>query len=506
VFFTRNNAVSESVKEDDKTRTVRLKIYTAERSGRSNWGKVRELTFNSGDYSSSAPALHPNGELMIFSSTMPGGFGGADLYLSRLVEGEWSRPVNLGAAINTEGDEMFPFLHTDGTLYFSSDGHAGLGGLDVFYAEWKDERWDNVRNMGWTLNSRWDDFGLVWDEDRRRGFFASNRPGGAGGDDLYAMRHNWVRVRGQVLDAATGLPLPGSSLHILGGPGEKRLQADAEGLFSIDLPPRVAASLSAHSEGYTEGRAELTTPADGESELVRIALERDPVKVNLLAVDRQTRKPVPGVEFVWENGCSGASTRHPGNDEGRLSMPVSRYCTYRLTATVEGYADGELAVPASLLEGQSEVDLVVDLEFLHPGMVVELHNIYYDFDQDYVREDGEADLIALAEFMQRNPGVSIELESHTDARGTNTYNTQLSQRRAESARGYLVKLGVEPGRVTARGYGESALRNQCADGVNCSDEEHQMNRRTQFRITGLDRELQSSDKPFVPVNTGRRAR
>ncbi len=505
IFFTRNHSVSESVKED-KARTVRLKILTAERSGKGGWGKAKELDFNSSNYSNSAPAIHPNGELMVFSSTMPGGFGGSDLYMSRWEEGTWSKPVNLGGAVNSEGDEMFPFIHADGTLYFSSDGHAGLGGLDIFFAEPEEGQWRKVRNMGWTLNTRWDDFGLVWDENRQQGFFASNRPGGLGGDDIYAMKNNWVRVRGLVLDANSDEPLVGAVIQVEGGPGAKQIISDEDGNFFIELPPALPLDLKAIHQGYAEGRQALTTPERGESELVRIALMPDAIKVNLYAIDAETRQPIADVQFNWQNLCTGQESRHQSNDEGRLSMPVSRSCDYTLLARNEGYADAVLPLGREALERGTEADFAVEMMPVHPGMVIELHNIYYDFDQDFIRQDGEQDLIMLAEFMQRNPSITIELGSHTDSRGSKTYNRKLSQRRAESASAYLIKLGVEPERVVAMGYGESELRNHCAEDVVCSDQEHQYNRRTQFVITGMDSELISIDKPMIPVNTGKRAK
>ena len=504
IFFTRNNAVSESVKED-KARTVRLKIYTAERSGRNNWSKVRELDFNSGNYSNSAPSIHPNGKVMVFSSTMPGGFGGADLYLSQFKDGEWTKPVNLGEGINTEGDEMFPFIHADSTLYFSSDGHASLGGLDIFYAPEAENGWTSSQNMGWTLNTRWDDFGLVWDSEREKGYFASNRPGGAGGDDIYAMNNNWVRVRGIVVDANTGEALPGSDLRVDGGPGDKRLKTNDQGEFSIDLPKDLAVGLIANHEGYAEGRNDVTTPLEGESELIRIPLDLDRIKINVFTVEKGTLTPISGAQISFENSCSGASSRFESNEEGRLSMPVSRSCDYTAHATIEGYADAILPISSESLVRRSEADFIIELEALHTGLIVELHNIYYDFDQAFIRADAEQDLIELAEFMRRNPGVSIELGSHTDSRGSKAYNRKLSQSRAESAVAYLIKLGVEPERVTAMGYGESELRNHCADNINCTDIEHQFNRRTQFRITGMIPEINSTDKEVIPVNTGRRA-
>lgn len=504
IFFTRNNAISESVKED-KARTVRLKIFTAERSGKNNWGKVRELDFNSPEFSNSAPSMHPNGKIMVFSSTMSGGFGGADLYMSRWENEQWSKPVNLGQKINTEGDEMFPFIHADSTLYFSSDGHASLGGLDIFFSPQVEGAWDQAQNMGWTLNTRWDDFGLVWDADRQRGFFASNRPGGAGGDDIYAMHNNWVRVRGVVVDAITGEVLPGSDVRIDGAPGDKRLVANERGEFAIDLPKEIPVELVANHEGYAQGRTATTTPPAGESELIRVPLELDRIKVNLFTVEKGSLKPIPHVQVSWDNRCSGTTSEFASNDEGRLSMPISRSCDYTARVSVEGYADAVLPISRESLEYSTETDFIVEMDVLHTGMIVELHNIYYDFDQDYIRADGEPDLIRLAEFMGRNPGVSIEIGSHTDARGSKAYNRKLSQRRAESAVAYLIKLGVAPERVTAFGYGESEVRNRCIDEVPCTDQEHQFNRRTQFRITGMVPEINSTDKEIIPVNTGRRA-
>jgi outer membrane protein OmpA-like peptidoglycan-associated protein/tetratricopeptide (TPR) repeat protein len=529
VFFTRNNEVSASIKEND-ARTVRLKIYTAERAGDERWKAIRELDFNSGDFSNAAPALGRDGDVLVFSSTRPGGFGGADLYLSRWRNGEWTRPVNLGSGVNTEGDEVFPFLHEDGTLYFASDGHAGLGGLDLFAAEPDPARardalvaagdwtadpadsarqalgvWLPARNMGWALNSRWDDFGLVWDAEREHGYFASNRPGGAGGDDLYFMRHHWVRIEGEVVDALTGEALPYAEVRVTGAPAEKRVRGNDAGRFALDLPRETALAFTGHAEGYASASVEAVG-RHGAPNKVRLELQPEGIPVRLRVVDAETGRPLAGARLTLGNECSGAENEALSDRDGSMAVTLSRGCDYRWTGRLDGYADAVLPVSKEAFAGLPEAVFTLELDPLAAGLTVELQHIYYDYDEHYIREDAVTDLIALAELMADNPQVTIELGSHTDARGSAEYNERLSQRRADAAVAYLVKLGVPAARVTAKGYGESRPRNRCTDGVDCSDAEHQANRRTEFRVTGLDFPLESEDAERIPVNTGRRAR
>jgi outer membrane protein OmpA-like peptidoglycan-associated protein len=509
VFFTSNNAISQSVKED-RARTVRLKIFTAERKAKgSDWERPEELDFNSGDFSNAAPALSADGTVLVFSSTRPGGFGGADLYMSRWENEAWTRPVNLGSGVNTEGEEVFPFLHQDGTLYFASDGHAGLGGLDLFAAEadYSEHReglvssrmwmldpadsirfqlgsWLPARNMGWALNSPWDDFGLIWDAERENGYFASNRPGGIGNDDIYFMRHNWVCIEGLVYDSITGDPLPYARVRIEGAPAEKWVQTNDIGAFAIDLPKESPLVF----EGFADGYAPNTVSAlarHGAPNRVEVPLLDAGIPVQVRVVHAVTGEPLPGTALTMDNPCTGFASDFTADDEGKVRLQLSRTCDYTWMGKKEGFAEGVL--PISL-------------------MTVELSNIYYDYDEAFIREDGVADLIALAEFMHQNPELTIEIGSHTDARGSDRYNNKLSQRRADAAVDFLIQLGVDPDRLSAMGYGEICVRNHCVNGVNCTDEEHQYNRRTEFTVTGLDFNLYSTDKDEIPVNTGRRAR
>lgn len=530
VFFTSNNALSESVKED-RARTVRLKIFTAQqKENGKDWSRPRELDFNSGDFSNSAPALSADGKVLVFSSTRPGGFGGADLYMSRLENGDWTRPVNLGSGINTEGEEVFPFLHQDGTLYFASDGQAGLGGLDLFAAEadytdthddlvssklWTVDpsktdslplgKWLPARNMGWALNSPWDDFGLVWDAERESGYFASNRPGGVGNDDIYFMRHNWVRIEGVVYDSLTGDPLPYARVRIEGAPAEKWVQSNDAGVFAIDLPKESPLLFEGFADGYAPNTVSRVA-RHGSPNRVKLPLLDAGIPVQVRVVNAETGETLPGTALRMANPCTGAERAFTADADGKVNLQLSRTCDYTWTGNREGFAEGVLPISVESLRNLREASFTMEMDPLALGLTIELQHIYYDYDEHYIREDAVSDLIALAELMQDNPQLRIEIGSHTDARGSQRYNANLSQRRAEAAVDYLIKLGVEAKRLSAQGYGELGVRNQCVDGVDCSDEDHQYNRRTEFTVTGTDYDVHSHDKERIPVNTGRRAR
>jgi len=187
IYFTRNNLQNNKKIIKGKDATNNLKIYSATRIG-DVWGNIKEFKFNSNDYSTGHPSLTKDGKTMYFASNRPGGYGGTDIYVTKQVDGEWEEPVNLGPSINTEGNEMFPYVHPDGTLYFSSDGLVGFGGLDVFAAEKQADSTFRIINMGHPVNGPKDDFGLIMDEEVQTGYFTSNRKGGEGSDDIYAFK------------------------------------------------------------------------------------------------------------------------------------------------------------------------------------------------------------------------------------------------------------------------------------------------------------------------------
>lgn len=256
IIFTRNNYNKGQVQKSTDG-IVKLKLYTA--SGK-NLRRITEFPYNSNEYSTGHPALNKQGNILIFASDMPGGYGGTDLYYSvRSGRGPWTRPVNLGKKINTEGNEMFPYLDQNGKLYFASNGHAGFGGLDLFEVVLKEMKpIGDPENLGRPINSPTDDFGLIIAEDGKSGFFSSNRKGN---DDIYQFNRNQhlILLQGIVYDAATKLPLRNSRILMRHLDGVDTLKTDVNGSFKRVLPPETDYELTAQKIGYVNKMSFLTS-------------------------------------------------------------------------------------------------------------------------------------------------------------------------------------------------------------------------------------------------------
>jgi outer membrane protein OmpA-like peptidoglycan-associated protein len=290
-------------------------------------------------------------------------------------------------------------MHPDGTLYFSSDSYEGFGGLDIYSATKNgDGKWGNVTNMGYPINSSKDDFGLIFNKKADSGLFSSNRPNGAGSDDIYLFdKKNVIVLLGKVIDKKTKEPIPNAIVKLLDKETQREdsLTADKSGKFQFSLTPNKDYAVAADKYGYF---------------LVS--------QVNV-------------------------STKQVGKDT---------------------------------------IEVTLELQSITVGEVVKLENIYYDFDKFDIRPDAARELDRFVQFMNKYPGLVVELRSHTDSRGSDTYNQWLSQKRAESAVAYVIGKGIDKSRITARGYGESKPVNQCVNRVPCTEEEHQMNRRTEFVV------------------------
>jgi len=483
MYFTRNN-YKRGKRGFSARKITKLKIYGADWNGE-EWTNVWELPFNGEDYSHCHPTLSADGSRMYLSSDREGGYGGHDLYVSIFQNGEWATPINLGASINTPGNELFPFVHEDGTLYFTSNGHAGLGGLDVFAANPEaaltdDEMgWSTPVNLGEPLNSLKDDFGLIVDITKRSGYISSSRDGGMGGDDIYSFKGQIDATPSKTKELTT-TPNPATSTD-----GMMITGTVINKLYNKSVP---------------NATVYLTNKCTGETE-VKLTDETG------------------GFAFAGECGCDytlkgekagiGTATAYPST----LNVDCSQDIQARLLIGGEVISAAPAPSPTRIISSvpsppPAPTRIISSAPTVYTpntasvyrpatttfstattytvGDVIELEHIYYDFDKANIRSDASIDLDKLASLLQRYPGMSIELSSHTDARATNAYNEALSQRRAQAAVNYLVAKGIAPQRLTARGYGETQLRNACADGVKCSETEHQRNRRTEFRVLTMD--------------------
>ncbi|MEL6538067.1 MAG: tetratricopeptide repeat protein, partial [Bacteroidota bacterium] len=264
VVFTRNNYYKGRFKiSTDKIN--KLQLYSAKKSASGTWEQMKSLPFNSTEYSVGHPTFMADGRTMIFVSDMPGTLGGTDLWQTEWDGNDWSTPLNLGPAINTEGNEMFPFMHQDGILYFASDGQGGLGGLDLFTSAFEEGTWQAPKNMGYPVNTHHDDFGLIMEPNGVQGWFSSNRDS-LEGDNIYRIaitREPFLRIDGIVIDEVTEEPLTNATVTMRGTDGqEMTVETDDEARFSFDLNWDVMYRFNAELRLYDQINAPLRKAED----------------------------------------------------------------------------------------------------------------------------------------------------------------------------------------------------------------------------------------------------
>ena len=384
---------------------------------RGGWTNPRLLNVNTSRSWDSTPFLSKDGKTLYFASNRAKGYGGTDIYKANVNRrGRWINIQNMGPEINTSGNELFPSVTEDGRLYFSSDSHEGFGGLDIFVASRRGGK-ITIVNPGKPLNSRGDDFG-VNPYNLTRGFFTSNREGGAGDDDIYTFVNDDpnLKIVNYTLKGTTLTPKSDTKeLNVLGNSTVKLLDregqvieetfTDSDGNFKFIVYSDEEYILIGEKENYFSTRGEFST----------IGKELDKSKL---------KEFITNVEY--------------------------------------------------------EKNLILDRIIVNKSIV--LDNIYYDLDKSDIREDAAVELDKLIVILRDNPNISIELSSHTDDRASVDYNQNLSQRRAESAVSYILSKGIDDNRITARGYGESQLIILNAE----TEDEHQINRRTEFKVTSYE--------------------
>lgn len=401
MYFTRNN-YNDGKKRKSDDKVIMEKIYKAELVN-GEWTNVKEFPFSSDNYKTAHPALSTDEKTLYFASDMPGSFGNSDLYkVSIDSNGNFGLPENLGTTINTEGRETFPFIDADNNLFFASDGHPGLGGLDIFEAKVNNNFFEKPVNIGKPLNSQLDDFGYVTNKDGL-GFFSSNRDGGIGFDDIYTFRICTHTLSGLITDIDTKEILPNSKVILYDDKMNKISEtiASEKGLYSFKIDCNKKYLVRVSKEEY---------------ETIEKSFE--PISIN---------------------------------EESKLDFELKRKIF--------------------------PIEVGTDL-----AKVLNISIIYFDLDKWNIRKDAAEDLEKIIAVMNQYPSMTIDIRSHTDSRQSHKYNEQLSDRRAKSTLEFMVKNGINRSRLTAKGYGETQLVNNCSDDVPCSETEHQKNRRSEFIV------------------------
>ncbi len=502
VFMTRTNATGKS---DDKYR--KLKIYFAYKDNKGTWSEPKGVPFNSDEYSVSHPSLSADGNTLYFASDMPTGFGGYDIYKSSLENGRWGPPINLGPEINTEGNEVYPFIHQSGDLYFSANGRAGLGGYDVYYIKTGIESDGKVSNVGYPVNSTADDFSFVMNADRSMGFFSSNRNGGNMGDDIFQFKRLAVEVNVLVVDKTTGKPIENAA--IMTACGNKRFTTDEYGKFVMELPLDKNCEFGATKEGYSSASKEISTKGKQPGQLLRLRLELDSDtrrEVPLAGVIKDKKgNPIAKAEVQLINEKGIVERLDTTDDKGNYRFVVREDAKYDIKCDIEKYVT--MSQPVVVVEAPKvETPKEVKIDFVMPkvddvkktAISFVLNNIYWDYGKPSMRDESKPSMLKLYNFLKDNPTLVVEIGAHTDSRGNSKANLKLSQQRAQTVMDFLIAQGVNPLRMRAIGYGEAQLINQCADGVKCSEEEHQRNRRTEFKVIGTVDGQKFETKSGVP--------
>jgi outer membrane protein OmpA-like peptidoglycan-associated protein len=544
VIFTRNNFLNGKYKtSSDKIN--KLKLYTAEDRGGS-WANIQEVPFNNNEYSTGHPSLSKDEKLMYFVSDMPGGFGGTDLYVVQYNGGSFGTPVNLGSEINTAGNEMFPFVDEKGNLYFSSDGHPGLGDLDVFFVELQDgsKVKSKIKNMGTPINSSKDDFGLIADGSRKLGYFSSNRKRGGSDDDIYRFTRDCEEkpecqeLQVIVYDADSKMPLDNADVEVASAGGKSEMKkTDSNGSFKMCLEEDKEYTFKATREGYQVNTVGFSTKGEqNEQSTLDIPLQKlkdvaaidssansstsvtstttNPTTVDsgtstytdgssTSSMNTGTAAPLPckvttlrgrvtanrnkssiaGVVVTLRNECDGTTQQVVTGADGRYQFDICEGCDYQLEAAKENF--GSRGNKIKKVGKNAPKYINANLSMFEENDVVQVDNIYYDYGKCNIREDATRELDKLATMMKRYKNMRIEIRSHTDSRATTDFNQKVSEGRSKAVVTYLKKRGVSGSRLEATGLGESALLNECGDGVECSEEQHSQNRRTEFKVLQL---------------------
>ncbi len=404
MYFTRSDYYKHRLNKDERN-TSHLKLFRATRDSVTHgWTDIRAFAYNGERFSCGHPALSTDGNTLYFVSDRPGGHGGSDIWRCHRDGSAWGEPQNLGATVNTPGNESFPVINGD-ALYFSSDAHDNLGGLDIFETHETNGHWSDPRNMNYPVNTEHDDFSLVIDK-------------------------------------------------------------------------RAGLSEDAALSGY------LSSDRDGPDQVYTFSTVTPVFFVEGEVTDEEGRF-LPNVEVTLAELLTEEDTSVMTGPDGRFLLPLKPGSDYTLRASETQHLSRSHPLSTRGLLRSDTLRMDFQLSSISLDAPVAIDNILYDYDKWDIRPDAALELDKLSRLFQDNPHMTFELGAHTDSRGGDTYNLVLSDARANSAVDYLIRSGVSPDRISAKGFGETLLTNKCKNGVKCTEEEHQANRRTEFRVTGI---------------------
>jgi outer membrane protein OmpA-like peptidoglycan-associated protein len=504
VFFTRNS-FDKKGKSIDGSQKLKLFQANIEAGKLTN---ILPLKVNSNEFNCAHPAISLDGKTLFFSSDMGGGQGGMDIWYCKLgSDGAWGAPINLGDKVNTSGNEVFPTTATDGVLYFASNGHEGIGGLDVYEVKIKGDKPGRVYNMGKPVNTEFDDFSYSLYAEGKKAFLSSNRQNGEMDDDIYSVNVLRKVVRGKtctidVKDKESKESLKDLVITI----NKDTVKANEEGLFQYVLEEDVTYTLTVLNEKFEDYSDTLSTKLSTEDEFIKTVDLAKKSAISLFAgiYDAKTGEGIENVKITFKDAVTDSvfymiKTEKNGEYRKLLSdkrvgdklnykviIEKDKYLTKTVDLKYEITKEGEIQLNELLNLTIGKVEVGMDL-----AKMIDIKPIYFDLGKNKIRKDAAEELNKIVAIMKEFPGMEIELGSHTDCRGAAAANLKLSDTRAKASAAYIVKNGIDAKRVKGKGYGESRLLNDCAcEGKvkpTCPEADHARNRRTEFiilKITG----------------------
>ncbi|MCS6795807.1 MAG: OmpA family protein [Raineya sp.] len=462
LIYTRNSQKKGKPTNDAKmpasgSKFNRLKIYFAYKQPNGTWGKEEEFPHNSADFSTMHPALSPDGKILYFVSDRTGGQGGMDLWLSRYENGKWSEPENLGETFNTRGHEVFPFVDSKGNLYFASNGHGGLGGLDIFMAENVGGKLLAPVNLGYPINSTKDDFGFYFNPKTKRGFLSSNRGDGPGKDDIYEViaRKSLSNFNEMIIltrNETNNQPVPLSEIKITTEQKTAVYFADVNGITKHFFNKRLHYQIIVNKQGFETTEItlipeQIASHPEGDTLEIDLFPERKNITI-LKAVDDFSQTKVP----VFMRIVNGNSKKviHNQETDGKFEKNLDKG-TYEVSIWAKGYfGDAEIVKVAD------KKDRTFKLFRLKPLRKNELYftQILFEKNSDKFTTNSNLDLEVLLKTLEKNPEVTIKIIGFAQDAKQEAQNLVLAEKRAKAVLNYLIGKKIDKRRLQIQGSTE----------------------------------------------------
>ena len=472
-LLTRNFEELDTIARVKYSR-LKLSLFKKENG---KWKEDETFNFNDKHFSTGHGVFDVNGNV-IFASDRPGGLGGSDLYKVSFADGKWSAPSNLGINVNTASDELFPFVDSNGTLYFSSKGWIGLGGLDVFSANTA----GIPTHIGIPINTSSDDFAFFLDAETGTGYLSSNR--NSNKDQIFKISTPVYDIELEILlTACDKKPIENATIEIKNKLNNTTTSQTTDKEGKVKLKPRLKDQFEisyAGNELYTASKIEsFNATAEGK---FNVGLSSNYLKsTQTVTVVDENGKPLVG-SLIQIKSTDNTVKKANVTQDGSYSWSRTNTESILTEINCNAMNYNDQSIKLSGIDCNAPQNYRITMRTMSDENFVKLDLILYDFDKYFLRQASEKELDKLVQYMKERPELIVELSSHTDCRGTNSYNEVLSQNRAQSCVNYIIKKGISKDRIIAKGYGENQLTNKCSDGVNCTEEAHQANRRTELRF------------------------